>query len=200
MEDKKVSNFGTTVKTGLCRCSFPKLVEPDSSTYGQGKYSIDAIYESEEEMEGLVKSCEGLAMRIYGTTTGIVFPWRDGDTNNKIKYQGYAGKKFIVSKRNPKGVKHPLTFVGPNPANQIDPSEFYSGCYIKVNVTPFAYTKKEKIREKLADGSFKDSELVVNGVTTILNAVQFVKDGPCFSGEGDPTGGFSDVSNEEDLF
>lgn len=104
-------------------------------------------------------------------------PLRDGLEKEHLEGYG-AGTIFFKakSKRRP-GV------VGPDTKTIIDdPEGVYSGCYVRLSVTPYAYDK----------GGGK-------GVALALNSVMFVKDGERLDGVSNPTEDFDEIAPEEGL-
>ncbi len=189
MAMQKNKAFGDKIITGECRASFPKLAKPDDSKFGQNKYSIDGIFESKAEMKTLMQQCKDHAMAFYGTVEGIKFPWKDGGSQSK--YAGYEGNQFIRvrSKQKP-------TIVDKN-RKPFDASEVYGGCVVRINCTPLAYEMDEEIIE-VVDGVRKKVIEKIKGVTVLLNAVQFIRDGESFGGGNESGGGFDDNYKDED--
>jgi len=189
MAKEKNPAFGDKVITGECRASFPKLDKPDESKYGQGKYSIDGIFEDSKQMESLIEACEAHAQAYYGTTEGIKMPFRDGDELSK--YAGYEGHDFIRCR-----TKQKITIVDGN-KNPIDAKEIYGGCVIRLNVTPLAYEIEDKV-VVMENGKRREEKVTTKGVTLLPNAIQFIRDGDSFGGGGDRTGGFDDEYKTDD--
>jgi len=180
--------------TGECRASFPKLAKPDESKFGQGKFSLDGIFESEEQSQSMMDACKAHAKSYYGTEEGIKYPWRDG--NELSKYTGYEGNQFIRCKS-----KQKPTIVDHN-RKPIDPNEVYGGAVVRVNCTPLAYELEEEV-VVIENGKRTKKKEQIKGVTLLLNAVQLVRDGESFGGAGGD--GFDDEykdesNSEEEMF
>lgn len=187
MAKEKNPVFGDKVITGEGRCSFPKLAEPDNSKFGQGKYSVDMIFESEDEMASLKKACIAHAKMFYKTddVSDIKFPWRDGNENSK--YAGYEGNQFIRARS-----KNEPAIVDGN-RRALDPKKIYGGCTIRLNLTPMAYELEDEVIV-IENGERKNIKEKIKGITVLLNAVQFVGDNERFGGGGD---GFDDKYADE---
>ena len=102
-------------------------------------------------------------------------PIRSGEEKDHL--QGYgAGKIFFKckSKRRP-GV------VGPDARTPIDdPEALYSGCVVRLSVTPFAYDNQGG-----------------KGLSLALNSVMFVADGERLDGVSNPQDDFGEMAGEE---
>jgi len=188
MAKQKNAAFGPKIITGECRASFPKLAKPDDSKFGQNKYSIDGIFESKDAMKSLMDGCKAHAQAFYGTTEGIKYPWKDGAA--QAKYSGYEGNQFISSRS-----KQKPTIVDKN-RKPFDATEIYGGCVVRINCTPLAYEMDDEIIE-VVDGVRKKVVEKIKGVTVLLNAVQFIRDGESFGGGNESGGGFDDEYKEE---
>ena len=189
MAKEKNPAFGPKIITGEGRCSFPKVAEPDNSKFGQGKYSIDIIFEDESAMKSLKDGCIAHAKDFYNTDdiSEIKMPWKDGDQMG-AKYAGYEGNQWVRAKS-----KNEPTVVDPN-RKQLDPKKIYGGCDIRLNLTPLAYELEDEVII-VENGQKRKEKEIIKGVTVLLNAVQFVRDNERFGGGGD---GFDDAYTDQE--
>jgi len=186
MAKQKNPAFGETFVTGLCRAQFAKLATPDNGQYGQGKYTIDGIFEDQAMLQSTIEACHKHAKTIYGTIDGIKFPWKDG--NAYTQYTGYAGNSYIRVRCS----KMPGVVDKNN--KPISGEEVYNGAYVRIKCTPYSYEKDEEVLV-IEGKTQRKQKLKVKGITLILSAVQFVKDGERFHGGG---GGFDNTYSDAD--
>ena len=182
MAKEKNPAFGERIITGEGRCSFPHLAEPDNSKFGQGKYHVDLIFEDDSQSSKLKADCIAHAKAFYKVedVSEIKFPWKDGNKN--AKYTGYEGNEFITAK-----CKQQPNVVDRN-KKVFDPKKVYGGCNIRLSVTPLAYEMEDEVFV-VENGQKRKETLKIQGISLVLNAVQFVGDNERFGGGGD---GFDD--------
>lgn len=101
-------------------------------------------------------------------------PLRDGEQKEHLEGFG-AGHLFMKakSKRRPGVITAAKVAID-------DPEAIYSGCYVRFNVTPFAYDK----------GGGK-------GISVALNSVMFVRDGDRLDGVSNPEEDFGEMPTDE---
>lgn len=143
------------VVTGEVRLSFVNLFEPKAMKEGdEPKYSVTAIIpksdtKTVEAIKAAIQAAvEAGAQKHFGgrIPANVATTFRDGDTETddlgtlqKEKYPEYANSYYIrlSTKIKPKVFNADRQEI-------IDPSEVYSGCYGRVSMTFFAYSKEGK--------------------------------------------------------
>lgn len=144
--------MATEVKTKIrfpeCRLSFVKIGTPGKNkTTGENEYEVTGLFEFEgsgEDWKKDPKFQEAIALAVHvaqqkhGTTTGIKFPFRLGDTYDRNKYPENQGKLVIPfrSKRVQPDVAH---IQGGKAVKLHDLNELYSGCHGLVTATCYGY-------------------------------------------------------------
>ncbi|WP_312281958.1 ssDNA-binding protein [Oscillibacter sp.] len=162
----------STFTTGEVRASFVHLFTPDAAPGGDPAYSIMALipksdvatltaYKAAYEDAvnyGIQKKWNGALPPVLlgGLADG------DGVKNDGTPY-GPECKGCYVLKCKSNVENKPLV-VDQRNQEILDSRKVYSGCYVRVNVTLVPYNNNSK------------------GITSILNAVQFVRDGEPFGG------------------
>lgn len=173
------------VYTPTGRLSFPNLDEPKPFEDGDDpKFSCAILFPKGTDLSALVKAVEKCKKDFFGATEPKNFydPIRDGDDEDKAKLAGYKGHIFL----NARTINQPA-FALAN-ATEIHPTGseirkmFYGGCWVRLKLQPYGYEKGKN-----------------RGVAFGLCAVQFIKDGPAFSGQNDASG-FEAVEIDEDPF
>lgn len=185
-KDKKPNpNFSTgRIISGEGVASFPHLKEPDTSKFGGNKYKLDVIFKDGQE-KSLVEACNKHAMARFGKTDGIRMPFKVGAESANAKYEGYAEGIYVTAKsgQQPTVVDHNK--------KPIEGDTIYGGAIVRINVTTHTYEREEKVKV-VENGVTREEKMVEQGVTLLLNAVQFVKDGNRFGGGPPADGGFGD--------
>lgn len=149
------------------RASYPFLFAPQADKKGgKARYKVELLFDKEDEavMEGLnalQKACKKLAAAAFGKEFALSkkckLPIKDGDEKeDKPEYENC----FYIS---PWSYTRP-NVVGPDKSN-LEPGDFYGGCYARVSLTPFCFD---------VDGS--------KGVGLALQNVQKMADGDKFGG------------------
>lgn len=163
--------MATKVTTGTVRASFVHIFEPqpggepgDKPKFGitllipkSDKKTLDALYAAEAEARenGKNTKFEG---RIPSNLASII---RDGDEDQDTdRYPEFAGNMFM----NVRSDRKPVV-VDQNLQDILDPTEVYSGCWIKASINAYPYNYKGK-----------------KGISFGLNAIQKVRDDEAFSG------------------
>ena len=159
------------VVTGEVRLSFVNVFEPKAVNESETpKYSLTAIVpksdtKTVEAIKAAIKAAiEGGAQKHFGgrIPQNVTTTFRDGDTETddigvlqKEKYPEYANSYYIrlSTKNKPKVLNADRQEI-------IDPAEIYSGCYGRVSMTFFAYSKEGK-----------------RGISASLNNVMKTRDG-----------------------
>jgi hypothetical protein len=162
--------MATKVTTGVVRASFVRIFEPqpgknpsDKPKYGitllipkSDKATLDALYAAESEAKEAGKSTKFGGSIPPNLKTVI----RDGDTDQDTdRYPEFAGNMFM----NVRSDRKPVV-VDQNVQEILDPTEVYSGCWVKASVNAFPFN---------ADGS--------KGISFGLNAIQKVRDDEAFT-------------------
>jgi hypothetical protein len=163
--------MSTKVTTGVVRASFVHVFEPQPGDEpgSKPKYSItllipksdtatlEALYAAEKVAREAGKNTK-FEGRIPNNLTTII---RDGDEDQDTdRYPEFAGNMFM----NVRSDRKPVV-VDQNVQEILDPTEVYSGCWVKASVNAFPFNFKGK-----------------KGVSFGLNAVQKVRDDEAFSG------------------
>jgi hypothetical protein len=104
-------------------------------------------------------------------------PFRQGEEKDHLDGYGAGTVFFKASGKRKPGV------VGPDSKTPIlDKEALYSGCYIRLSVSPYSFDNKMK------------------GIGIGLNNVMFVRDGERLDGGSDPTEDFGEVAVDTDDF
>lgn len=168
------------VLTPECRLDFPRLFEPwpADKRIDPNKYTASLIFKKsdDESWETLRGFIDQTIEDRWGRKIpkGRMDPILDGDEKEEEAYQGCWFFR-VKTKIKPRIYKIERVNGTPSYVRIVDPSEIYAGCYVKVQVHPFAYTGKE--------GS---------GVSLSLNSMLLVRDGEPLFGASDPNDIFGD--------
>lgn len=183
--------------TPLGRLTFPSIFNraksmpndpPDKETKYEATIVFDAKYlksnpEELKRFNAIKKACEDACISLFKKSIKdckvridkFNDPIRDGIQKEHLAGYG-EGTLFLkaTSKRRP-GVMQKI-----NGQSELitDPEAVYSGCYVRLNVTPFAYDNVGK------------------GVAFALNSVMFVRDGERLDGTSDPEEDFGEIDGE----
>ncbi len=157
---------GTRVVTNEVRASYAYVVEPKSMDEGDPKYSLQVIIpKADKETLDLINKAidqaitDGIAK--FGgkrpNKAALKLPLRDGDVEREE--EEYQDAYFINcnNKMAPQVVdasRHP-----------VDPGTIYSGCYIRVSISFFAFSRNGN-----------------RGVAASLGNIQFLRDGESLGG------------------
>lgn len=150
-------------------------------------FDVDAIKKNPQELQRynaikaeadrVCKEKFGKDVKACADSLGQGFwnPFRNGTEKEHLDGYG-AGKIFFKtsSKRKPGVVTAALAPVD-------DPEAVYSGCYVRLNVTPFAFANNGK-----------------KGVSIMLNSVMFQKDGERLDGGSNAEEDFGEVAEMGD--
>lgn len=175
----------TQVTTGKVRFSYLHVFEPYAfdSNPGKAQYQVRVLIDKSDK-ETLAKvqrainaaKAEGVTKRWKGKTPADLWiPLRDGDEEFP-EDESHVGKYFL----NAKSTRKPGV-VDRNLQTILDPEEVYSGCYGRVSLSFFPFSKS---------GS--------NGIGVGLNNVQFLHDGERLSGRRSAEEDFDDDFQDED--
>ena len=105
---------------------------------------------------------------------GLHYPLRDGNQmymRDPSKYEAFRGLFTLnasLAEKTRKGVDQRPVFVNEN-AQPEDPKRFYSGCYVRAQITFGAFPQPGQ-------------QIPNRGISVTLNSVQFVSDGPRLTG------------------
>lgn len=168
--------MATKVTTGVVRASFVHVFEPQppspqtlrSNPNAKGKFGItllipksdkktlDALYAAEKEAQEIGKNSKFNGSIPPNVATLI----RDGDEDQDTdKYPEFAGNMFM----NVRSDRKPVV-VDQNVQEVLDPTEVYSGCWVKASINAYPYNFEGK-----------------KGISFGLNAIQKVRDDEAFS-------------------
>ena len=175
------------VITGVCRLSYANIWQAKSINGGAPKYSASvlipksdtktvakvkaAIQAAYEEGEGKLKGNGKTAPSLASLKT----PFRDGDTERPDD-EAYAGHWFINANSN--------TAPGVVDANRepiYDTSEIYSGVYVRVSLSFYAFN---------SNGN--------RGIACALQNIQKVRDGEALGGKSKAEDDFNDNFTSDD--
>lgn len=192
MADKEPAIIYTTP---LARLSFPSLITPSKmeGSAGEPRFSATLLFTPADFTPADVERMKAIkrdvvkAMRAkfgdaaFDPTTkrllpGYLNPVRRGE--EKAKMEGYgAGVEFFVAKaKNRPGLVNAIKV-------NLDPSEFYAGCFVRASVSTWAFDNKSK------------------GVGFNLHNLMKVGDGPAFGNVGPSAeADFGDLSADEMSF
>lgn len=178
-----------SMRTGVVRLSFvnfdtPKTNEDDDGNTSE-KYGCAVLLRPGAELAPYKMACERHGKKELGDSYKKLKrkdPLREQD--EKVgEYDGFEEGAYFLnvsSKYQPK--------VTGRAKEEIEPSQFYSGCYARLILKPYDYGMKDRKRTK---GN--------SGIGLGLIAAQFIKDGDPLGGGGiDPNDVF-DAEEEDDL-
>jgi hypothetical protein len=150
------------IMTPEFRISFPKLFEPGEFD-GKLTYSIVMLFPKDADLSALKDAIVTTAEAKWpGKVKGKKMPFKDG---NERDYEDY--QDMIEVKASTKAEFGKPVVVDRNRDEILDPSEIYSGCWCRAQVTPYAY------------------DMPVNkGIALGLVAVQKVRDDKSIGGGG----------------
>jgi hypothetical protein len=173
--------FKEAIMTPECRVAFVKVFEVNDN----GKYSIAMLFDKETtDLKPIKQACKELALEYFDVSSikelpdKFKWPWKDGDKPNSEgnTFDGYPGCWVINATtgedRQP-GVVGPRPLVPGGELPRLGRNEFYSGCYARVKITPFAYNNKGK------------------GISFFLGNIQKIRDGEPFGAFSDPNKDFT---------
>jgi len=169
------------VVTPEARLSYPYLFEKadpfDES--GEGKYQTNLIFAPGTDLSKMKAAASTAARKKWGTDIpkNLKTPFRSGTEKDK---EGYPDDCTFIAARS--GDK-PGVVVGPNQEPCLDPTEVYAGCYVRVSVTAFAWTRKG-----------------VNGVSFALNNVWKIRDGEPFGDRRSAEEDFAEVEVDSEAW
>ncbi len=183
----------TKVTTPRFRASFVTVFEPKAYKGGDPKYSIVMLFDKKEVKKGILNDLQKLvkatAMEKWGEIPDEVLkvdseycPFKNGDSEKKVGYDGYAGHFFATAS----SLYPPAVVDTGDPRKDIkpqvilDPKELYSGCFARASVTTFTWESKGE-----------------KGVSFGLQNIQKLADGEPFSGRGNPEEDFDPIVPEE---
>lgn len=175
----------TKVITGKVRASFVHLLEATSFEGQDAKYSVMLLIpKSDKKTLNKIKQAQqaaaeaGKSNKFGGKLPSKVkTTLRDGDEEmDTDEYPEFTGMMFInVSSKTKPGI------VDANRQEIIDPSEIYSGMYIRASINFFAYNTAGN-----------------KGVSAGLNNIQKVADGDFLGGRSKAEDDFDDWETDED--
>jgi hypothetical protein len=181
------------VVSPVIRASFPYVHKPDSGgEFSKDNYKITCLIDKKREVElkPLKQACLEAARQIWPIIKfdELEHPFKDGDDS---KLDSYHGCIHFTAKSNRKpGV------VGADKLGLPEGVEVYGGCYARVSVSAFTYTRPGEVIVEKGGKRFKKKE-ELRGVSLALNNVQFIKDGERFGGGSTPQEDFTEIDPSE---
>lgn len=172
-------NYINKIKTPVGVVAFPHLEKPDSTgQYADDKYKVRLLFDKDTDLTPFKKAVLKCARENDAWPDDIKLsqidtPFRDGD--DKPELDGHAGTVFINSKTK----KRPLILDVRR--DDLDPAEIYPGCKARLVVSLMSYEATEVVKDPETG---KKKREITRGVTTLLEIVQKVGDGPRLSGGG----------------
>lgn len=185
----KMSELKTTkMNTGVCRASYLTVITPRSAPGSSDeKYSVsllipktdtDTLKKIKEAMQN-AKDNDAQGKNCLRGVNNPKNPLHDGDGEkpNGGEYGPEAKGHYVLNATS----KNKPGLVDKNLIILADPSEWYSGIYVRANINFFPYN---------SNGN--------KGVACGLNHLQKVRDGEPLSGGGNPIAAFDDGFADED--
>lgn len=166
MKNKKPKEKIQSITTPFFRASFCHVFKPHTGFKGQEpKFSVQMLFKKSEDISLLKKAVARVKRKKWGEEGPdpdefkYLSPFKDGNTKKLEDYKNM----IVVEARS----KYKPGIVDASGENEIiDPQEFYSGCWARATVTPYAWEMAGKC-----------------GVSFALQNLQKVKDDKPFSGK-----------------
>lgn len=173
----------TKVVTGIVRISYANVWEPKSINGGEEKYSASIIIPKSDtktlnDIKAAIDAAIQEGISKFGGKTpnkaAIKLPLRDGDTERDD--EAYANSFFVNanSKTAPQIVDKAVRPI-------LDRSEVYSGCYVKVSLTFYAFN---------SNGN--------KGIACGLGNIQKIRDGEPLGGRTNAADDFTAFDDDDD--
>lgn len=167
----------TIVMTGEAMASYCYLLEMREGLDGKMAYSTSLLFDKDTGKESLdvLKQAADNALRAkFGNKipSGLRLPWHDGD-QKRPDDPAYENKIYL----NVKNTRE-VPVVGPNMDTITDPSQVYSGCYLRAKLAAYAYDYRgtrgvafgirsaQKLRDGKALGTTEDADSTFDAVET----------------------------------
>ena len=186
-DDPTVNKSKSAIITCEGKASFVQVWTPKENMSGNLKYSIAFLFPKDDK-EGVaaIKNAvqaaikEGIAKAKitaeHAKMKNFRLPIRDGSAEHAdgVKGKEYDGFFFFNANSD-----NPVGIVDKNVAPILDQSEFYSGCFCRLDVSFYAYNVKG-----------------TRGIAAGLNNVMKIKDGERFGGSQDAETAFKSFKEE----
>jgi hypothetical protein len=177
---KKEKEKIQSITTPFFRASFAHVFKPHSGFKGvEPKFSVQMLFKKSEDLSVLKKAVARVKKKKWGESgpdEDMVYmsPFKDGNTKKLDDYKNM----IIVEARS----KYKPGIVDASGENEIiDPQEFYSGCWARATITPYAWEMAGKC-----------------GVSFALQNLQKFKDDKPFSGKKNAKDDFEALDELED--
>ena len=168
--------------------SYIKVFEPEANLSGEMKYSIQLIIPKSDtkgvaQLKDAIEKAKlaGKEKKWNGKIPKFRYePLRDGDAeleSGEKTEPVYKGKYFINATRT---VKSKPQVVGPDAKPLLNQEELYSGCIVRADIKPYAYS---------SGGN--------HGIAWWLNSLMLVRDGQRLDGKVDAEEAFASFATTE---
>lgn len=192
------NKFVNGLKSPKGRFNHPHLVKPDmEGQFASKKYKTTLLIPKDTDIKELKKACAACARDAFGADVNLKdlqMPFKDGDLKLDKETQeildGYEDHWYITCKSNRKPT------IVDRARQNMDADLIKAGDYGRVGLSAMSYTGSEQV--KMPDGSKVTEEY--QGITFLLEAVQFLEEGDSLGGGGGGrvSGNFFDDGEFED--